>query len=370
MGLGKTVQSLAIANYYIDEWPLFIIAPSSVKFMWKEKINEWLGNAIKKHFNVTNTDDVVQVIMKGSDEINIKKNKVVIGSYDLLAKNIDEIEKFNYKVVIVDECHLMKSGKAARTKAACRLLKNADRVILLSGTPALSRPSELYSQIDVINSSLFPNFYEFGMRYCDGKESRFGMDFSGASNMNELRILLEEKLLMRREKKDVILQLPSKMREMVILDPSLINLAAKALAIASEQAVNGSLKGLEKRGALLKYFQETATVKIKAVCDYCLQALESDKKFIVFAHHKSMLDALEEACIKEKHLYIRIDGRTSSQMRHNYVEDFQKRDDIKIALLSITAASTGITLTAAQLVIFAELFWNPGILVQVYYFVI
>ncbi|KRZ94599.1 SWI/SNF-related matrix-associated actin-dependent regulator of chromatin subfamily A-like protein 1 [Trichinella sp. T8] len=45
-------------------------------------------------------------------------------------------------------------------------------------------------------------------------------------------------------------------------------------------------------------------------------------------------------------------------------DDFQACDKIRVALLSITAASTGLTLTSARLVVFAELFWNPGILVQ------
>jgi SWI/SNF-related matrix-associated actin-dependent regulator 1 of chromatin subfamily A len=103
--------------------------------------------------------------------------------------------------------------------------------------------------------------------------------------MNELRILLEEKLLIRREKKDVMQQLPSKIREMVILNPNLVELNTKSLKIASNK-MNENLKGLEKRGALLSYFQETSKAKVKAVCEYVNDLLESDKKFLVFAHDK------------------------------------------------------------------------------------
>ncbi len=95
--------------------------------------------------------------------------------------------------------------QAARTKAAVKLIQNCKRVILLSGTPALSRPAELYSQLTAINPNLFGTFHDYGLRYCDGKESRFGWDYSGYSNMTELRILLEEKMLMRREKKGIFL---------------------------------------------------------------------------------------------------------------------------------------------------------------------
>ena len=66
------------------------------------------------------------------------------------------------------------------------------RLVLLSGTPALSRPIELYSQISLLMPKLFPYVTDFGMRYCDGKKTTFGHDFAGSGNMEELKVLLEE----------------------------------------------------------------------------------------------------------------------------------------------------------------------------------
>ncbi|CAF0806668.1 unnamed protein product [Brachionus calyciflorus] len=365
MGLGKTIQALGIASYYKEEWPLFIIVPSSVKFMWKESAKRWLYDSLIKVCKLKNGDCVDEFIqvMESGRQLVYPKSKIIISSYDLLAKNVDEIAMYQYKMIIADECHLLKNNKAARTKAAFKLIQNSNRVVLLSGTPALSRPAELYSQIQAISPTLFSNFHDFGMRYCDGKESRFGMDYSGYSNMTELRLLLEEKILIRREKKDVIQELPSKMREMVILNPTLIELNTRALKQASNK-MEENLKGMEKRGALLKYFQETSKVKAKAVCEYVNDLLESDKKFLVFAHHQNMLDELEAELQKNKYDYIRIDGSTSSENRQVYVQKFQNSEKCQCALLSITAANSGITLTQANLVVFAELFWNPGILVQ------
>lgn len=363
MGLGKTIQGLGIASYYKEEWPLFIIVPSSVKFMWKESAKRWLSNSLMEVCgvkNADNLDDYIQVLENGRQMI-FPQSKIVIGSYDLLSRNVDEICLHQFKVVIADECHLLKNTKAARTKAATKLIQNSNRVILLSGTPALSRPAELFSQIQSLNPNLFSTFHEFGLRYCDGKESRFGWDYNGYSNMKELRLLLEEKILIRREKKDVIQELPSKMREMVILNPALIELNTKSLKQASNK-MEENLKGMEKRGALLKYFQETSKAKARAVCEYVNDLLESDKKFLVFAHHQSMLDEIENECQKNKYDYIRIDGSTSSENRQVYVNRFQTSDKCQCALLSITAANSGITLTQANLVVFAELFWNPGIL--------
>jgi SWI/SNF-related matrix-associated actin-dependent regulator of chromatin subfamily A-like protein 1 len=121
---------------------------------------------------------------------------------------------------------------------------------------------------------------------------------------------------------------------------------------------------MEKRGALLTYFQETCQAKMKAVCEYVIDLLEASKKFIVFAHHKAMLDALESECSSKKYDYMRIDGATPSEKRKTLVDKFQNSEACLCALLSITAANSGITLTEANLVVFAELFWNPGILVQ------
>ena len=75
-----------------------------------------------------------------------------------------------------------------------------------------------------------------------------------------------------------------------------------------------------------------------------------------------MLDAIQEECEKNKYEFIRIDGRTSSERRQLLVNKFQNSEKCQCALLSITAANSGITLTEANLVVFAELFWNPGIL--------
>ena len=93
----------------------------------------------------------VQVIDNGRDEID-PDCQIYIISYDLLANMIDEISKKKFKIIIADESHLVKTAKANRTVAVQKLVKKAQRVLLLSGTPALSRPSELYTQIQMIRN--------------------------------------------------------------------------------------------------------------------------------------------------------------------------------------------------------------------------
>lgn len=74
-----------------------------------------------------------------------------------------------------------------------------------------------------------------------------------------------------------------------------------------------------------------------------------------------MLDAIQRVLVNKKKKFIRIDGKTSSDQRKTLVDTFQLDDEYICAILSITAANAGITLTAATLVLFAELHWNPSV---------
>ncbi|KAA0201553.1 hypothetical protein HAZT_HAZT005449 [Hyalella azteca] len=351
MGLGKTIQALGIAACYRRDWPLLIVTPSSVRYAWQDALMRWMSS-----FSccVINTS---QDPLSGFD--------VIITTYELLSRRAKEFKDRNFGVIIMDESHMLKNFKSARYKAASPLMKQAARVILLSGTPALSRPSELYTQIASVDSKLFPKYQDYGIRYCDGKMNPWGWDFSGSSNLSELQILLEAKIMIRRLKSEVLDQLPGKQRKTVLLDATSIETSSnEAMAASAQQMGLRSLKGVERHSALLQFFSHTAQAKLKAVCKYVQELLEAGQKFLVFAHHKMMLQALCRTCEKCKSMYILIEGGTAGDVRQALVDEFQKRDDVRVAVLSITAASSGITLTAAKLVVFAELYWNPGILVQ------
>ncbi|XP_054712629.1 SWI/SNF-related matrix-associated actin-dependent regulator of chromatin subfamily A-like protein 1 [Uloborus diversus] len=353
MGLGKTIQAIAIAYYYRRHWPLLVVTPSSVRYSWAEAFRTWLPSV--------GTHDVT-VINNGKD--HVPNDKVILISYDLLAKMVDVLQKRNFKCVIMDESHFLKNPKSRRTKAALSIMKNMNCILMLTGTPALSRPVELYTQLSALRPREFFNYVEYGIRYCNGKTMPWGWDFSGSSNMEELQLLLEETVMIRRLKSEVIKQLPSKSRQMIVLDPSRVSTKSKVLKAMYEKMHHAGLKGMEKRGALLEYFHETGEVKIPAVCEYILDVLESDKKFLCFAHHQNVMQSICDAIEKKKVDYIRIDGSVSAEQRKKLCDHFQMSDSCKVAVLSITAANCGITLTAASLVIFAELFWNPGILTQ------
>ncbi|KAG2458982.1 SMAL1 protein, partial [Polypterus senegalus] len=243
MGLGKTIQAICIAMYYRKEWPLLVVAPSSVKFTWAEAFQRWLPSIDPKNINV---------IVKGKD--SLISGLINIMSYDLLSKMDKQLSGTSFKVLIMA----------------------AKRVILLSGTPAMSRPAELYTQITAVRQSFFPRFHDFGARYCDAKQLPWGWDYSGSSNLNELKLLLEESLMLRRLKSDVLSQLPAKQRKVVIVSPDGITAKTKAALAACAKEME---KGHKNVGLLAKGME------------YLFDLLESGReKFLVFAHHKIMLD--------------------------------------------------------------------------------
>jgi len=107
-----------------------------------------------------------------------------------------------------------------------------------------------------------------------------------------------------------------------------------------------------------------ADCKAKAVGDYVRCLLAAGVKFLLFAYHLRMLDELERTLREESSAYVRIDGSTPSEARAAAVAQFQNDMEVRVALLSLMACCQGVTLNAASLVVFAELYWVPGILLQ------
>ncbi|XP_074255157.1 SWI/SNF-related matrix-associated actin-dependent regulator of chromatin subfamily A-like protein 1 isoform X2 [Saimiri boliviensis] len=353
MGLGKTIQAICIAAFYRKEWPLLVVVPSSVRFTWEQAFLRWLPSL---------NPDCINVVVTGKDRLTAGLVNIV--SFDLLSK-LEKQLKTPFKVVIIDESHFLKNSRTARCRAAMPVLKVAKRVILLSGTPATSRPAELYTQIIAVRPTFFPQFHAFGLRYCDAKRMPWGWDYSGSSNLGELKLLLEEAVMLRRLKSDVLSQLPAKQRKIVVVAPGRISATARAALNAAAKEMTKDKTKQQQKEALILFFNRTAEAKIPSVIEYIMDLLESGKeKFLVFAHHKVVLDAVTKALERKHVLHIRIDGSTSSAEREDLCQQFQLSPRHAVAVLSITAANMGLTFSSADLVVFAELFWNPGVLIQ------
>lgn len=366
MGLGKTLQAIAVARVYMNDWPLLIVCPSSLRLNWKEELLRWLEDDI--------VEDDILVMMSGRD-IDRPLRSVNIVSYDLLRK-IPPNFLGRCQFIIADESHYLKSMTAKRSQALTPLIKKANRALLLSGTPALSRPVELFPQINSISPILFPRYQEFVERYCAAHVGRFGYDVSGASNLDELHTLLRGSLLIRRKKEEVLSQLPDKQRQVLWVQtkPKVMKDVAKAMDAFEDlklAAKNPTSEGHAKRldcdikAAQNELYKLTASAKVDSVMEFCKDTAETGCKFIVFLHHKEVMSELDEYITKKLKLgNIRIDGSTAQGSRQMLCRKFQEDPKCRVALLSTTAAGVGLTLTKATVVLFAELYWNPGSLLQ------
>ncbi|NWR27534.1 ZRAB3 endonuclease, partial [Tachuris rubrigastra] len=366
MGLGKTIQAIAISYYYKKEWPLLIVVPSSLRYPWVEEMEKWIPEL---------SPDDITIIQNKTDVGGISSSKVTILGYGLLTSDaqtlIDTLYRQNFKVVVVDESHYMKSRNATRSKILLPIVQKALRAVLLTGTPALGRPEELFMQIEALFPGRFGTWNEYAKKYCNARVRFFGKraqwDCRGASNLEELHQLLSA-IMIRRLKSDVLPQLPPKVRQRIPFD--LPQAAAKNLS-ATFAEWEKLMRNLNPDGTeshfsqvmnlITRMYKETAIAKAGAVKDYIKMMLENDKlKFLVFAHHLSMLQACTEAAIENKVRYIRIDGSVPSAERIHLVNQFQKDPETRVAILSIQAAGQGLTFTAATHVVFAELYWDPG----------
>ncbi|XP_021607342.1 SWI/SNF-related matrix-associated actin-dependent regulator of chromatin subfamily A-like protein 1 isoform X2 [Manihot esculenta] len=354
MGLGKTLQAIAVAACLRDSWPVLILAPSSLRLHWASMIQQWL--------NIPSSDILVVLSQwSGSNRggftivsSNTKDNTRIDGlfniiSYDVVPKLQNVLMASEFKVVIADESHFMKNAQAKRTTASLPVIKKAQYAILLSGTPALSRPIELFKQLEALYPGVYKNVHEYGNRYCKG--GIFGV-YQGASNHEELHNLMKATVMIRRLKKDVLSELPVKRRQQVFIDLAEKDMKKINALFRELEVVKGKIKAcssaeeveslkFSEKNLINKIYTDSAEAKIPGVIDYLGTVIE-----------------------KKKVGSIRIDGSTPPASRQALVTDFQEKDAIKAAVLSIRAGGVGLTLTAASTVIFAELSWTPGDLIQ------
>lgn len=356
MGLGKTVQACALLACYREEWPALILVPTSLREAWRGALQSWLDV----------DDGDIACVGAASEAGKLDEGRAFnIVPYSLCVKLKDKLTQKRFKCIVADESHYLKDRRAQRTQAVLPLMKEgATRVICLTGTPALSRPIELFTQLEALVPRVFFRLHEYGARYCAGG-APFGM-YTGCSHADELHIMISRLCMIRRLKKDVLASLPPKRRSQVFLsvESSAMGGVRRIRAQLDKLRQDGGSEFEEKR-LLNELFLESAKAKVASVCDYLETLIEgSTSKFLFFAHHAVLLDGVSDFLKKKKCKSIRIDGSTPATARGDLVNTFQRDDDVRVAVLSIKAAGMGLTLTAASTVVFGEMVWTPGDLIQ------
>ena len=375
MGLGKTLQAIATVEH-LDTYPAVVVCPPTLVLNWANEYQKWLPD--KKIATIKNRKDFPE---RGFDVL-------VVGYSNIKAW---ENELKNFRSYIFDESHYCKSPDAQRTKAAAKIAKTApeDGVVLcLTGTPITNKPAEYASQLQLIGKlDEFGGKWGFYRRYCNAFRDRFGQwNIDGHSNLDELNERLRGNCYIRRTKEQVLDELPpvrhhqltvsgtaGGMKEYRKAEQDIIKyLMDRAAEIARElgeppgsAAVRAKMKAqasehLVKIGVLRKL---AARAKMPAVVEFIESHLEEGKKVVVAAHHRDIVDELAA-----KYGNLKIQGGMDVEDIERCKSRFQEMttEESPVIVLSIQAAKTGHTLTAAQDVLFVELPWTPADIDQTY----
>lgn len=376
MGLGKTIQAIATLEYIWDSYPAVVVCPPTLVLNWKKEYEKWLPSR------------TVATISNRKDFPTEPYDVLVVGYSNIKAW---ENQLKNHRAIVFDESHYCKSPDAQRTKAAINIAKTvpADGVVLcLTGTPVTNRPAEYAPQLEILGKLKdFGGKWGFYRRYCAAFQDRFGQwNIDGHSNLDELNDRLRGNCYIRRTKDQVMAELPAVRHNKILVDGSAAGLreyqkaeedivkylAERAAAIAAElgkspksAAVRAKMRAernehLVRIGVLRKL---AARAKMGAVTEWIESVVESGNKVVIAAHHREIVDELAS-----KYGNLKIQGGMKVEEVEAHKARFQEQGvaDAPTIVLSIQAAKTGHTLTAAQDVLFVELPWSPADVDQTY----
>ena len=340
-GLGKTGQTIATLEL-MDAFPALVITPASVKYNWKKEWEKW---------NPTRTVGVVGRKKKFNE--NVWQNDVIIINYDILGERgldkptakFKELLKKRWASCVMDEIHFLKSEKALRTKMAKKIVKTVPHVWGLTGTLTQNKPADLIQPFTIIRrfEDIFGSTKEFKYRYCNAKMTVFGMDCSGFSNLEELHELLRMGGYIRRNKRDVLDELPpmveqtidvpiSNTREYRKAENNLLEYLEKIDINKVNSAVNAphlvmiqTLKQLSIEG------------KLPFITTYIKEWLEANEgeQLLVFGVHRIPLQQLAE--------YFKaplIQGGISADKKQQIVNEFSNGGH-RLLFANIQSAGTG-----------------------------
>lgn len=376
MGLGKTLMSLAAVEALEERaggaYPLVVVCPATLTHNWRAEAHRWLP-----HRSVR--------IVEGRKEFPADAADITIVGWSNIAHWTDELaDAASY---VFDESHYAKSPTAQRTKAAAKVAKGAPGLVLcLTGTPVTNRPAEYAAQLEILGQlKAFGGRWAFYKRYCNAFKDRFGQwHVDGASHLDELNERLRASCYIRRTKDQVMAELPpvehqpivvagatKAMREYRKAEADIVAyMAARAVAIAEELGTNPRSAAVRARlraeanehlVQISQLRRLAALAKLEALDEWVQARLDVDRKVVLAAHHRDVVDALAE-----KYGGLKIQGGQPTEEVEAHKARFQTEpvSTAPVIVLSIQAAKTGHTLTAAQDVCFVELPWTPADLDQ------
>lgn len=365
MGLGKTVQVIAVITKMKEKKMLenkaLVICPTTLMGNWVKEIKKFSPGLSFSVYHGT--------------ERQMENTDVIITSYGVIRRDISDLEKEEFSVVIIDEAQNIKNPVTSQSIAVKKL--KSGKKIAMTGTPVENRLIELWS------------IYDFLMPGYLGKKEHFTDNFAfKIEKMGDRKVLgnLKNSLkpfLIRRLKTDktIIKDLPEKIvfDEYVYLEEFQKNLYKSILKEFDESI--GKYTGIKKQGNILKVI-----TALKQICNHPANYLkdgktemkdsgkslklkqlvanitEMDEKMLIFTQYREMGYILEKMFEKEMNIKsLFFHGGLNVSEREKMINTFQENPYYPIMIISLKAGGTGLNLTAANHVIHYDLWWNPAV---------
>ena len=351
VGVGKTLSSIFYAEI-LDLFPCMVVCPASVKSGW---LREW---------KETNPNRQVSIISTTSPAEDFDADVLVI-NYDILGKRtekngktsievrLDGMKKKKFSLVVADEIHFLKNRKSIRSKTFKKLAGKSSAIIGLTGTLIMNRPAELLNILALIGrlKEIAPNdpyHHYFFERYCNMKETFFGMDLTGASNIKELNDLLTKCCYFHVSKRDALKELPPVTENMI--ECEITN--KKAYKSAEEDLLEFIFKHFKDEERVEKAARAEFLVKmnllkqlslegkVKAIKKWIEEWLEAneDDKLLVFGSHSTILKDIQKF-FKNSLLVI---GETTGKKREKTLSDFSSDPSKRLLFANIGCLGTGV----------------------------
>lgn len=368
MGLGKTIQLLCVVCSYIAQngkKPSLVVCPSSLCLNWQNEAEKF-------------TSGIKSIVIHGTSEERMKQiaaipeYNIVITSYELLKRDIEEYKKYDYqfKYIIADEAQYIKNNNTQNAKAIKNI--SAETRYALTGTPIENSLSELWSIFDFIMPGYLFGYRKFKELY----ETPIVKD-NDEITMNKLKKLIEP-FVLRRIKGEVLTELPDKM--ISVLNSQMVeeqkDIYLSYLARAKKNAIeeikeNGIEKSQIKILALLTRLRQICchpslfienykgeSGKLNQCIEIVKDAIQSGHKILLFSGYTAMFEIIEKELKKENIEYLKLTGQTKVSDRINLVDEFNNNPDKKLFLISLKAGGTGLNLIGADVVIHYDPWWN------------